>query len=138
MTDVDSACNSFWEVEGTGAGATGAAGTVGAAQHAILQQCRQWPQHDFAAGEVPDVAMTGYAARINPSSNATAILVSFKAMPVLYSFLIREPSRLSHIGAGKQMFIRRWEFSRRQLEQAVIKSELPVVSAKNSNTREDQ
>ena len=82
MTDMDNTCDSFWEVE-RGTGATGAEGDFGAAQQAILQQCRPLQQHDFAADEVPDTAMTGYAARINPSSNTTAILVSFKRMPVL-------------------------------------------------------
>jgi hypothetical protein len=77
MTDIDRACNSFCEVEG--AGTTGAEGRLGAAQHAILQPCRQWPQH-FAAGGTADAPKNGYAARANPSSNATAILLNFKAM----------------------------------------------------------
>jgi len=84
ITDVDSACNSFWAEDGTGAGGTGAEGALDAAQHSIFGQCWQWPQQDFAAGEVPGIATTGYAARTNPSSNAIAILVSFK--PILQKF----------------------------------------------------
>ena len=59
MTDADSPCNSFWDEEETGAGATGAEGVVGAAQHGILQQWAPLRQHDFAVGEVPDIAITG-------------------------------------------------------------------------------
>jgi len=35
MMDADSACNSFWDEEGTWAGATGAEGVLGAAQHGL-------------------------------------------------------------------------------------------------------
>jgi hypothetical protein len=77
-TEVAITCNSFWDEEGTGA--AGAEGVFGAAQHAILQQWSPLQQQDFIAGEVPGIATTGYAARTNPSSNATANLVTFKAM----------------------------------------------------------
>jgi len=100
MTGVDSACNSFWEEDGTGVGATGADGPLEAAQHGILQQCPPWQQHDLAAHEAPEaasgeIATAGYAARMNPSSNAAAIFVSFQTM-------FCEPPKLSHIGAGIQ------------------------------------
>jgi hypothetical protein len=81
MTGIARVCNSFCELEGTEAGATGADGAFDAAQHGMLQQCRALWQQDFAAGEVPGSATTGAAARINPSSTATAIRVSFRAMP---------------------------------------------------------
>ena len=35
-TDAANACNSFWDVEGTGAGATGAEGAFGLTQHAVV------------------------------------------------------------------------------------------------------
>jgi hypothetical protein len=76
--DADSVCNSCWEEEGSGAGATGA--DLGAAQQGMLQQ---WPilrQHDLDAGEVPDIATVGQAARRNPSSNATANLATFEVI----------------------------------------------------------
>jgi hypothetical protein len=97
MMDADSACNSFWELEGTGAGATGAEGALGTAQHAILQRCMPWQQHRCAAGELPGIATIGHAAIRNPSSNATANLVSFNVMPVSCSFTISEPYKTSHI-----------------------------------------
>jgi hypothetical protein len=93
-------CNSFWADEGTGTGATGAEGPLGAAQHAMAQQCRPARQHDFAAGEAPDIATIGCAARINPSSNAPATLMTFKPMPFpcSCSFQTFEPDESSHIG----------------------------------------
>jgi len=106
MRDAESACKSCWEVEGTGAGATGAAGTFRAAQHGKLQQCPPL-QHVFAAGEGPYAATIGYAARTNPSRNATAILVTFETMPLACSLLIRKPCRRSRIGAPKSILNRR-------------------------------
>jgi hypothetical protein len=88
--EAESACNSFWEAERTGAGATGAEGPFCPAQQAELQQGRLL-QHVFVTGEIPDVATIGYAARENPSSIATAILVTFKAMPFSCSCLISKP-----------------------------------------------
>jgi hypothetical protein len=101
IMDADSACNSCWEEEGTGAGATGAEGVFRAAQHGILQQPPPLRQHDFTVGVAPHAATNGQAARRNPSSKATANLVNFKAMPLSGSFLMSQPHRLSHIGATK-------------------------------------
>jgi hypothetical protein len=82
-------------VEGTEAGATGAEGALGLAQHAGV---RQWPQsqeHDlatfeFAGAASGDTAMTEPATRKNPSSRAIAILAGFSAMPVLQPFRKRQ------------------------------------------------
>jgi hypothetical protein len=59
MMDTERACNSFWEKEGTGAGATGAEGVLAAAQQGMLQQWPPLQQHDFNEGEVPDIEMIG-------------------------------------------------------------------------------
>jgi hypothetical protein len=93
-----SACSSFWEEEGAGTGVTGAAGASGLAQHAGVWQSLQSLQHEPAsrvwvvAGR-GDAAMAEPASRINPSSNAIAILRGFCAMPVLRSFKIRQPCK---------------------------------------------
>jgi hypothetical protein len=52
------ACNCCWEMEGTGAGATGEEGAFGAAQQGKLQQGRAL-QHVFAAGARPHEATIG-------------------------------------------------------------------------------
>jgi hypothetical protein len=59
MMDADSACNSCWEEEGSGAGATGADGVLGAAQQGMWQQRPPLRQHDLTVGEVPDIATIG-------------------------------------------------------------------------------
>jgi hypothetical protein len=89
-TGSASACNSFWEEEGTGTGATGADGASGLTQHSGIWQCVQSPQHELAADAFAvaangDTVMAELAARTNPSSKATTILVSFNVMPALFS-----------------------------------------------------
>ena len=74
-------CNSIWEEEETGTGATGAEGVFGAEQQGILQQWWPGQQHELVAGAVPAKAITGDAARRNTSDNATANLVSLNPMP---------------------------------------------------------
>ena len=107
-TDIVRACHSFWEVvRGQEAGATGAEGAFRARQHAGVRQFLQSQQHELVAGELAitaseDMAATGRANRINPTSNATAILVSLCAMPVLWSVLIHQPCKSSQIGVEKQ------------------------------------
>jgi hypothetical protein len=88
--DADSTCNSFWEEEETGAGVTGAEGDLGAAQQGMVQQWLPLQQHDFTVVEGPDIARIGQAARRNPSSNATANLVTLKVMPFPCSFAINK------------------------------------------------
>jgi hypothetical protein len=83
---IASACNSFWEVEGIEAGATGAEGAFGSAQHSGVRQCLQSQAQELPAGATEatasgDTAATGRDTRTSPSNNAIAILVSFSAMP---------------------------------------------------------
>jgi hypothetical protein len=99
-TDAETTCNSFWEAEGTGTGATGAKGTFDAAQHAESQQCRP-TQQVFAGDEAPDEATIGYAVRRNPCSNTSAILVTLKVMSFSCPPRIGATRRPSHIGADK-------------------------------------
>jgi hypothetical protein len=102
---ADTACNWLCEVEGAGVGATGDEGDFWAAQHGILQHCFPTWQHDFGAGEPPDIAMIGCAATRNPSSITTTILVIFKTILLSCSFPVTEPYTLSHIPAMTQILI---------------------------------
>jgi len=82
-TEAASAWNSFCEVEGREAGATGADGALGLTQHAGVAQCllsqSEQQQLRFALCEVAprwaSDAKTSCHARRNPSRSTTAILI---------------------------------------------------------------
>jgi len=88
MTDAASACDSFCEVAGREAGATGTEGASRFTQQTGVAQCllsQPLQQQLFFAPCVvapmrEDDAMTPCQARINPSSATTAILIGRDVM----------------------------------------------------------
>ncbi|MEO8426267.1 MAG: hypothetical protein ABI651_04060 [Verrucomicrobiota bacterium] len=99
MTDAANACNSFWDVEATRAGATGAGGTFGLTQHAGVEQClesQRGPQQLILArpafAPVPaDAIKTLCHARTNPSIRTSAIFIGCNVIACNWSFWIANP-----------------------------------------------
>jgi hypothetical protein len=97
--DAANACNSFWDVEATPAGATGAEGAFGLAQHAPVEQwleSQRGPQQLILARRVfalvpADAIKTPCQARTNPSRTTTAIFTGRNVMACNWSFWIANP-----------------------------------------------
>ena len=90
--DTASACHSFWEVEGTGAGVKGVKGCAGFVQHVGVGHFEQSDSQHLQATRgvaepVPaDTVKTPCQARTNPSRTAPAVFSSLDVMACNWSF----------------------------------------------------
>ena len=112
-TGAARACNSFWDVEATRAGVTGAEGAFGLTQHAGAEQClesQRGPQQLIlarrASAPVPaDAINTPCEARTNPSRRTTAVFVGRNVMACNWSFWTANPYVPCQILRGEEILL---------------------------------
>ena len=108
-TGAARACNSFWDVEATRAGVTGAEGAFGLTQHAGVEQClesQRGPQQLILArcafAPVPaDAIRTPCQTRTNPSRRTTAVFIGRNVMACNWSFWTANPYVVCQIPRGE-------------------------------------